>query len=165
MKIRLTAPLQTVSIVDGTGMRMVVWNQGCCMNCKGCHNPQTQSLDGGELVDLEIIKEDIKKYSKYHKGITLSGGDPFLQPKQNKILADYAHSLGVDVWAYCGPTFEALKRNINTLELLQSCDVLVDGPFVQELRDVTLTFRGSANQRIIDVLASLAKGEVIIYDK
>lgn len=161
MKIRLAAPIQSESIVDGVGIRMVIWNQGCLMGCPGCHNPETQSLTGGKEFDIEDIKQEITKYAKYHKGITLSGGDPFLQPEANKELADHAHSLGLDVWAYCGKTFEQLQDNI----LLPSCDVLVDGPFVLAKRDITLAFRGSSNQRIIDVQASLKNGEVVIYER
>lgn len=164
MKIRLAAPLQTESIVDGKGIRMVVWNQGCRMACPGCHNPETHSLCGGKEVDLEDIEKEITKHSLRHQGITLSGGDPFLQPKQNKRLAILAHNLGLDVWAYCGKTFEQLLKNEDTKELLECCDVLVDGPFIKELRDITLPFRGSSNQRLIDVQASLQSGEVVIYE-
>lgn len=160
MKIRLAAPIQRESIVDGKGIRMVVWNQGCKMACPGCHNPETHNPCGGKEFDTEEIKNEITKYAKYHQGITLSGGDPFLQPEQNKELADHAHSLGLDVWAYCGKTFEQLQDNV----LLSSCDVLVDGPFIQELRDITLAFRGSSNQRLVDVQKSLEHGEVIIYE-
>lgn len=160
MKIRLAAPLQTESIVDGKGIRMVIWNQGCRMKCPGCHNPETQPICGGKEFDLQEIKELISKNAHRHQGITLSGGDPFLQPEQNKELADFAHSLGLDVWAYCGKTFEQLQDNI----LLSSCDILVDGPFVQELRDITLPFRGSSNQRIVNVQKSLERGVVVIYE-
>lgn len=160
MEIRLASPLQKESIVDGKGVRMVVWNQGCLLKCPGCHNPQTHSLVRGISTDTEVVCRAIAKFTTKHQGITLSGGDPFLQPEANKIIADYAHSLGLDVWAYCGKTFEELQNNI----LLQSCDVLVDGPFIQELRDVTLAFRGSSNQRIIDVQKSLQKGEVVLYE-
>ena len=164
MKIRLAAPLQTESIVDGKGIRMVVWNQGCRMACPGCHNPETHSLCGGKEVDLEDIEKEIAKHSLRHQGITLSGGDPFLQPKQNTRLAIFAHNLGLDVWAYCGKTFEQLLENEDTKELLECCDVLVDGPFIKELRDITLPFRGSSNQRLVDVQASLKNGEVVIYE-
>lgn len=159
MKIRLAAPMQRESIVDGQGIRMVIWSQGCKMACPGCHNPETHNPCGGKEFDIEELKNEITKYAKYHQGITLSGGDPFLQPEANKELADHAHSLGLDVWAYCGKTYEQLQDNI----LLSSCDVLIDGPFVKELRDVTLAFRGSSNQRIINVQRSLESGEVILW--
>jgi anaerobic ribonucleoside-triphosphate reductase activating protein len=159
MKIRLAAPMQRESIVDGQGIRMVIWSQGCKMACPGCHNPETHNPCGGKEFDIEELKNEITKYAKYHQGITLSGGDPFLQPEANKELADHAHSLGLDVWAYCGKTYEQLQDNV----LLSSCDVLIDGPFVKELRDVTLAFRGSSNQRIINVQRSLEGGEVILW--
>ncbi len=164
MKIRLAAPLQVASIVDGKGMRMVVWNQGCHIGCPGCHNPETQDVCGGQLVNLKDIKKEILKNAKYHQGITLSGGDPFLQPEANIELAKYAHSLGLDVWAYCGRTFEQLKADERTLALLKECDVLIDGPFVMGLRDITLPFRGSLNQRIIDVPGSLWLNRIILYE-
>lgn len=159
MKIRLAAPVQRESIVDGQGIRMVIWSQGCKMACPGCHNPETHNPCGGQEYDIEELKNEITKYAKYHQGITLSGGDPFLQPEANKELADHAHSLGLDVWAYCGKTYEQLQDNI----LLSSCDVLVDGPFIKELRDITLAFRGSSNQRIVNVQQSLQSGEVILW--
>jgi anaerobic ribonucleoside-triphosphate reductase activating protein len=159
MKIRLAAPMQRESIVDGQGIRMVIWSQGCKMACPGCHNPETHNPCGGKEFDVEELKNEITKYAKYHQGITLSGGDPFLQPEANKELADHAHSLGLDVWAYCGKTYEQLQDNV----LLSSCDVLIDGPFIKELRDVTLAFRGSSNQRIINVQRSLESGEVILW--
>ena len=159
MKIRLAAPMQRESIVDGQGIRMVIWSQGCKMACPGCHNPETHNPCGGKEFDIEELKNEITKYAKYHQGITLSGGDPFLQPEANKELADHAHSLGLDVWAYCGKTYEQLQDNV----LLSSCDVLIDGPFVKELRDITLAFRGSSNQRIINVQKSLESGEVILW--
>jgi anaerobic ribonucleoside-triphosphate reductase activating protein len=151
--------MQRESIVDGQGIRMVIWSQGCKMACPGCHNPETHNPCGGKEFDIEELKNEITKYAKYHQGITLSGGDPFLQPEANKELADHAHSLGLDVWAYCGKTYEQLQDNV----LLSSCDVLIDGPFVKELRDVTLAFRGSSNQRIINVQRSLESGEVILW--
>ena len=159
MKIRLAAPIQRESIADGQGIRMVIWNQGCKMACPGCHNPNTHNPCGGKEFDVEELKAEITKYAKYHQGITLSGGDPFLQPHANKLLADHAHSLGMDVWAYCGKTYEQLQDNV----LLSSCDVLIDGPFVKELRDITLAFRGSSHQRIINVQRSLESGEVILW--
>lgn len=159
MKIRLAAPMQRESIVDGQGIRIVIWSQGCKMACPGCHNPETHNPCGGKEFDIEELKNEITKYAKYHQGITLSGGDPFLQPEANKELADHAHSLGLDVWAYCGKTYEQLQDNV----LLSSCDVLIDGPFVKELRDITLAFRGSSNQRIINVQRSLESGEVILW--
>lgn len=151
MKIRLAAPVQTESFTDGNGIRMVIWNQGCLCKCPGCHNPETHDINGGKEFDIEEIKEIIYNNKDRHAGITLSGGDPFLQPAANKELADYAHSLGLNVWAYCGQTIETIIQNPDKLDLLKSCDILVDGPFIEQLKDLRLAFRGSSNQRIIDI--------------
>lgn len=98
----------------------------------------------------------------HHSGITLSGGDPFLQPYACKRIADHAHKLGINVWAYCGLTYEQIIEDPDKLELLKSCDVLVDGPYKEKLHSSTIAFRGSKNQRIIDVKASLKNNEVVL---
>lgn len=164
MKIRLSAPLQKESYVDGEGIRMVIWNQGCLCNCPGCHNPQTHDLAAGFLYDIEELKKEILLNKNNHKGITLSGGDPFLQPLENIELAKYAHALGLNVWAYCGLTFEQLIKDENKKALLENCDVLVDGPFILNQRDIRLAFRGSSNQRLVAVQESLRKGTVQLYE-
>ena len=87
-KIRLSAPLQKESVTDGPGLRMVIWNQGCQIHCPGCHNQETWDLYGGREYPLEEILNDIRIYKNHHQGITLSGGDPFLQPKENKIITE-----------------------------------------------------------------------------
>lgn len=161
--IRLSSPLQCGSVVDGEGIRMVIWNQGCRLKCPGCHNPETHDEQGGREIGINQLLYEIWKNCNGHQGITLSGGDPFLQPIENKQIADYVHTLGLDVWAYCGQTFEQLILEEEKRELLESCDVLVDGPFILSLADKRLAFRGSTNQRIIDVKKSLKKGEVVLY--
>lgn len=161
--IRLASPLQFNSLVDGEGIRMVLWCQGCHVHCLGCHNPETQNPQGGKNIPLKEILNIMEKNAKHHDGITLSGGDPFLQPYECKIIADKAHTLGLNVWAYCGLTFEELKKDKDKKELLKCCDVLVDGPFILSQKDATLPFRGSTNQRIIDVQASLTKRKTILY--
>ena len=163
-KIRLSAPLQKESVTDGPGLRMVIWNQGCQIHCPGCHNQETWDLHGGREYPLEEILNDIRIYKNHHQGITLSGGDTFLQTKENKMIAQVAHEEGLDVWAYCGLTFEQILNNPDKLDLLKECDVLVDGPFIQEQRDITLKFKGSSNQRLIDVPKSLERGEVVLYE-
>lgn len=160
MKIRLAAPLQKESIADGQGVRIVIWNQGCLMNCPGCHNPETHSLCGGREIELSEVLAFIKENAPKHQGITLSGGDPFLQPEQNNQIAQFAHNLGLDVWAYCGKTYDQLLNN----PLLQYIDILVDGPYIEAQRDLTLAFRGSANQRIIDVQKSLKENKIILWE-
>ena len=155
MKIRLASDkLLTDSIVDGEGLRAVLWTQGCSHNCKGCHNPETHSFEKGVLVDVEDVKSFIKELV-LQDGITLSGGDPFFQPEAIKEIAKFAKELGLTVWAYTGFTFEELIKYDKTKDALKYIDVLVDGKFEIENRTLSLKFRGSTNQRIIDVKRSL----------
>lgn len=166
MKLRLASELTYDSIVDGPGLRMVIWTQGCIHHCYKCHNPQTHKLDGGVIVDTDCIIEELKKL-KLHRGITLSGGEPFLQPKALSLIAKSAQLENLDVWCYTGFKFEYLINKENPLymynkALLQYIDVLVDGKFVYEKKNIDLKFRGSSNQRIIDVKNSLEKEEIIL---
>lgn len=165
MKIRLASPLQNDSIVDGEGIRTVIWTQGCLHHCPGCHNPQTHDLNGGIEYDIEDIKQELSKV-ELQDGITLSGGDPFFQAKASACLAKYAKSIGMDVWAYTGYTYEQLlsisQKNEDIRELLNNIDVLVDGKFEQEKKSLNVRYRGSTNQRIIDVPASLKEKSTII---
>lgn len=164
MKIRLAGDLQEDSIVDGEGIRTVIWTQGCSHNCKGCHNPETHSFSGGVEVELEEVKIRLNKI-KNQQGITLSGGDPFFQAKACSELAKYAKSLGLDVWAYTGFLYEDLLKNKDMKELLENIDVLVDGRFILEKKSYDVIFRGSTNQRIIDVRKSLKENKTIILEK
>jgi anaerobic ribonucleoside-triphosphate reductase activating protein len=155
------------SIVDGPGIRMVVFTQGCRHNCKGCHNPQTHSFDCGEHVEIDNIIRDIRANSLLD-GVTLSGGDPFEQAEMCAVLAKKVNETGLNVMTYTGYTFEQLleysKDRKGYRELLENTKILVDGPFILEEKDLLLKFRGSANQRIIDVAKSLQSGEVILAD-
>ena len=103
--IRLAADLQTDSIVDGPGLRAVVWTQGCAHKCKGCQNPQTWDFNGGGLVPVDMVKEAIDEL-EYHTGITFSGGDPMYQPEACNEIAEYARKKGLDIWVYTGFTYE-----------------------------------------------------------
>lgn len=166
MKVRLASNLTYDSIVDGPGLRMVIWTQGCVHHCYKCHNPQTHKLDGGITMDTNQIIKEIKNL-KLHRGITLSGGEPFLQPKALSLIAKSAQLENLDVWCYTGFEFEYLldKKNplyIDNKNLLQYIDVLVDGKFVYEKKNIKLKFRGSSNQRIIDVKNSLANNKIIL---
>lgn len=165
MKIRLAAELQKDSIVDGEGIRAVLWTQGCLHKCRGCQNPMTHSFTEGALVDLEEVYSWIDEL-KGHDGITLSGGDPMYQPLPCAHIAKYCHKLGLNVWCYTGFTFEELlsksKEDKNILELLKNIDVLVDGPFILEQKSLDVKFRGSRNQRVIDVAKSLSNEKVVI---
>lgn len=144
------------SIVDGEGIRYVIFTQGCPHHCSGCHNPSTHSFDDGKLVLIHELIADIRKNKNYIDGITLSGGEPFCQSDQCSIIAKEAHEMGLSVWCYTGYLFEDLYGRAD--KLLSHINVLVDGPFVLEERSLDLEFRGSRNQRIIDVQTSLEKG-------
>ena len=149
------------SIVDGPGFRTVVFTQGCPRRCRGCHNPQTQDFDKGETRSVESILSIVTNNS-LTDGITLSGGEPFCQTDACAALAKGVHEAGLSVWCYTGYTFEELvSGKENWISLLENIDVLVDGPFIIDEKTTDLCFRGSANQRIIDVVASLNKGEIV----
>lgn len=155
-KIRL-AGIVRESIVDGPGIRFVVFTQGCKHNCKGCHNPETHDLNGGYETDTEKILDEIKK-NPLLKGVTFSGGDPFLQAYPLSLLAKEVHRLNLDVVVYTGYTYEQLLAGSNEHpdweDLLKETDILIDGPFILEKRDLRLQFRGSSNQRIICIKKS-----------
>ena len=153
--IRLSAPLQPDSVVDGPGIRSVVWTQGCIHNCPECHNPHTHSFNAGYEYPIDILCDEIKSNGF---NITLSGGDPFLQPIQCMKVAQYAKSIGLNVWAYSGFRFEDLIQNEQTKNLLNCIDVLVDGKFEIANKSLECKFRGSTNQRLIDVQQSLTSG-------
>ena len=166
--IRLAADLQTDSIVDGPGLRAVIWTQGCGHHCPGCQNPQTWDFNGGGLVPIDAVKEAIDEL-EYHTGITFSGGDPMYQPEACNELAKYAIKKGLNIWVYTGFTYEQIlemaKKNPIYMEFIENIDVLVDGLFKIEERDLSLLFRGSRNQRLIDVKKSLESGKVTLVNE
>ena len=154
------------SIVDGPGLRLTIFTQGCLHHCPGCHNPQTHDPEGGSWADTEDILAAAAE-NPLLDGITLSGGDPFLQPVPCLVLAESAHKIGLNVWTYTGYTWEALLEENDTekLALLKETDVLVDGPFLLAERSLELRFCGSRNQRLIDVKKSLAEGKVVLWEE
>lgn len=154
------------SIVDGPGLRLTIFTQGCLHHCPGCHNPQTHDPEGGSWADTEDILAAAAE-NPLLDGITLSGGDPFLQPVPCLALAEGAHKIGLNVWTYTGYTWEALweENAPEKIALLKETDVLVDGPFLLAERSLELQFCGSRNQRLIDVKKSLAAGEVVLWEK
>mgnify|MGYP004475214403 FL=1 len=168
MKIRLAAYLQPDSIVDGEGIRTVIWTQGCLHNCLGCHNPETHDMNGGALVDLSEVYEIIDNLEG-QDGITFSGGDPFCQPKECAEIAKYARKKGYNIWSYTGYDFEQLlliaKSKPEILDFLKQIDVLVDGRFEIAKKSYNSIFRGSYNQRIIDVTKSLEENNVVLVQK
>lgn len=164
MKIRLAAYLQPDSIVDGEGLRTVVWTQGCPHHCPGCHNASTWYFNDGALIDVEDVITELKKI-KNQDGITLSGGDPVCQAEACYEISKAAHSMGLNVWCYTGFTYEQMLLNPKARKLLEQIDVLVDGKFVQEEKSYDIYFRGSRNQRIIDVPKSLETEQVVLVEK
>ena len=146
------------SIVDGTGLRLAIFAQGCPHHCPGCHNPESHDFAGGSDMDTEKIIARMDA-NPLLDGITLTGGEPFEQPEACRILADAAHARGLNVWAYSGYTFEQLCAVPEKRRLLEACDVLVDGPFLLAERSLDLRFRGSKNQRVLKVSELLAGGE------
>lgn len=152
------------SIVDGPGFRIVIFFQGCAHHCYGCHNPETWDFEGGKEVSFDLIKKIIDD-NPYADGITLSGGDPLYQIDASTEIAEYAKSKGLDVILYTGFFFEEVlemtKANQRLKDLLNNVDTLIDGPFILEQRHLSLKFRGSSNQRIIDVKKSLMQNKIV----
>ena len=159
MQIRI-AGLVPESFVDGDGIRFAIFMQGCRRNCEGCHNPETHALDGGRLVDTEEIISAIKK-NPLLDGITLTGGEPLLQIDAAEEISRAAKNFGLSVWCYTGYTFEELP--IDAAPLLENVDVLIDGEFVLSLRDLDLQFRGSRNQRIIDLKKTRKQNKIVLW--
>ena len=148
------------SIVDGPGLRMTVFVQGCPHHCKGCHNPQTHDFDGGEVKSIMEIFESFKE-NPLLSGITFSGGEPFCQPSPLSRLGQLVKGEGQNVVTYTGYTYEQLlemsKTDEGVKDLLEVTDILIDGPYVEEKRDLDLKYRGSSNQRIIILNKKLDK--------
>ncbi|MDR0490618.1 MAG: anaerobic ribonucleoside-triphosphate reductase activating protein [Oscillospiraceae bacterium] len=154
------------SIVDGPGFRFAVFAQGCELCCEGCHNPGTWDIGGGEEAGAdELIAEMLS--NPMTDGLTLSGGEPFLQAGECVALAGAARGNGLNVWVFTGFSFEELLSRAEdepaVRELLELTDVLVDGPFKLAERTLSLKWRGSRNQRIIDVPKSLETRELVPY--
>lgn len=146
MQIRI-AGIVNDSIVDGEGIRLTVFVQGCSHRCRGCHNPETWDYNGGHNIDVSEIIEMYEK-NPLLQGITFSGGEPFDKIEPLSLIADKVHKLYGDVWCYTGYTLEELKKDTSKHKLLNKVDVLVDGPFIESERDLSLNFRGSRNQHI-----------------
>ena len=153
------------SIVDGPGFRYTVFTQGCPHDCPGCHNPQTHPFDGGKLADIRTIFADIRE-NPLLKGVTFSGGEPFCQPAPLAELGRMAHGHGLDVVTFTGYLYEQLlaKHDPAVDDLLAQTDLLIDGLFVLAEKDLTLRFRGSRNQRVIDMNATRKAGSVVEAD-
>ena len=164
MNIRIAGTVGD-SIVDGPGLRLTVFTQGCPHRCPGCHNPETHDPAGGHDADTGEILAALAR-NPLASGVTLSGGEPFCQPQPLAELARLVHSLGKDVTAYSGWTYEQLVEQHDPAvdDLLAQVDVLIDGPFLLEQRNLELTFRGSENQRLIDMNKTRQQGRVVLLE-
>ncbi|MEF2794366.1 MAG: anaerobic ribonucleoside-triphosphate reductase activating protein [Hydrogeniiclostridium sp.] len=164
MKLRIAGTVGD-SIVDGPGLRLTVFTQGCPHHCPGCHNPQTHDFSGGYDATVEELFAQYRE-NPLLRGVTLSGGEPFCQPAPLAELARLVHEAGGDVFCYTGYTYEQLLAMDDpaVASLLDEVDVLIDGPFLLAERDLTLLFRGSANQRLLDVPRSRAEGRPVWWE-
>lgn len=153
------------SIVDGPGIRYVVFTQGCPHHCPGCHNPETHSFSGGHFISVEDIFTQFQQDALL-KGITFSGGEPFCQPEPLVELAKLVHGMGKDVAVFTGYTYEELIKMEDPAirALLDETDLLIDGPYLEDLRNLELRFRGSENQRLIDMNATRTARSVMLWE-
>ena len=163
MQIRL-AGIVKESVVDGPGIRMVVFVQGCPHHCPGCHNENTQDPFGGYLSTVQEVIDQLPS-NPLVTGMTFSGGEPFMQAGALAVIGKAAKQRNLSVFNYTGFVFETLleqsKNNPDIAALLAITDVLIDGPFLLEQRDISLAFRGSGNQRLLDVPTSLRQGKAV----
>ncbi len=167
------AGIKFCDIANGKGCRTVLFVSGCRNACKGCFQPQTWDFLYGQEFDETVQKEILKSLEpEYIQGLTLLGGEPF-EPENQEALLPFMHRVKAaypkkDVWAYTGYIYDrdlvegGCKHTKDTEELLSMIDILVDGPFIEEKKDITLKFRGSANQRVIDLRATMAGGNICL---
>ena len=149
------------SIVDGPGIRTTIFSQGCPHHCPGCHNPETWDCGCGTQIPAEAVVEIVKR-NPLCRGVTFSGGEPFAQPEGFAKLAKLLKQQGYEVASYSGYTFEELLTGSEAQkDLLGSIDILIDGPFLIAEKSLEIAFRGSRNQRILDVKRSLAEGKAV----
>ena len=162
----ITSGLEKESIVDGNGIRYVVFVQGCPHNCVGCHNQSALPFEGGEKINVEKIFEDFMR-NPLLKGITFSGGEPFTQPKPLLELARLVQGAGKDVTCFTGWTYEQLldKNDEAINALLNEIDMLIDGPFIEAQKNLELRFRGSENQRLIDMKKTRACENLVLLEE
>ena len=153
------------SLVNGPGVRRVFFSQGCKHNCVGCFNPDTHDFNGGQLMNMDKLIEDVLN-NPIIKGITFSGGDPIEQADKFAYMAKAFKKVNLNIWCYTGYLFEELlemsKEKVGIRELINNIDVLVDGKFDIKKKEEGLRFKGSSNQRIIDVKESLKNRVIII---
>ncbi|MBQ8606947.1 MAG: anaerobic ribonucleoside-triphosphate reductase activating protein, partial [Bacteroidaceae bacterium] len=151
------------TMVDGPGIRTAIYAAGCTHRCQGCHNPQSWDIRAGQRMSMEEILSPI--LGDPFADVTFTGGDPMMQPEGFTELARAIKKRsGKTIWCYTGYLFEEVIRMPAQAEMLKYIDVLVDGPFVQDLRDEQLRFRGSSNQRLVDVQRSLKEKKTILWE-
>ena len=154
------------SIVDGPGIRFAVFGQGCSHNCQGCHNPDSHDFEGGYDCAIDKILEEIDK-NPLLKGVTFSGGEPFCQAEEFAELGEKIRERGLSVVTFTGYTYEELLdlSNESINRLLEVTDLLIDGRYEADKRDLTLKFRGSSNQRIIDMKKTRETGSMVLAEE
>lgn len=156
--------IERESIVDGPGFRYVLFVQGCPHRCPGCHNPESHDFSGGRDMTVQEVFDQIMS-NPHLRGVTFSGGEPFCQVHSLLELGRAVKEAGLSLMSYSGYTLEELqsRNDPETDELLGMLDVLVDGRYVEALRNLTLIYRGSENQRVIDMNKTREAGEIVLY--
>lgn len=158
--------IEKTSVANGEGIRVVLWVSGCSLRCKGCHNPETWSANSGKPFNLESKRELYESLDKsYVKGITFSGGNPLESfPEVFALCKEIKEKFpSKDIWLYSGYTYEEINQTLMGM-ILEYVDVLVDGRYIEEEKDITLKWRGSRNQRVIDVQKTLKEQEIVLYN-
>ncbi len=163
MKLRLFGCVND-SIVDGPGLRYTIFVQGCHHNCLGCHNPESHDINGGYVKEIAEILKEIDE-NPLLDGITLSGGEPMLQVETLIELSKEVKRRNLNIILYSGYTYEQIIDDVNKKSLLELCDMLIDGKFELEKRSLSLLYRGSSNQRLINVQESLKQNCIIEYNE
>lgn len=156
------AGIEAESVVDGEGWRFAIFTQGCKHHCKNCHNPQTWDMRGGTQMSIDELVDTIEEAFKENilmDGVTLTGGDPLYQPDATFSLCKKLKDLGINIWLYTGFTYEEITKDEKLMSIMKYIDVLVDGPFIESLKSLELEYRGSSNQRILDMKKTLESGK------
>jgi len=153
------------SIVDGPGLRFVLFTQGCPHQCPHCHNPESWTSGSGKEFSVKEITRLLKQHKKTKRGITFSGGEPLLQASELVQVAKVVRTMGLDVVTYTGFTYEQIMQNkdADQLALLSASDILIDGRYIHSLRDIKLRFCGSSNQRVIDIAATQKHEKIMLW--
>lgn len=162
--------ITTDDMLNGDGLRTVLWVSGCSLRCKNCHNSQTHDFNSGIPFDDNAMTELLEELNKpYISGLTLSGGHPLEPQNADEILKIVKRVKMVfphkNIWIYSGYIWEDIITNPKLAEIMKYCDILVDGKYIDKLRDVTLAFRGSSNQRIINIQKSIAANKVVLWEE